>query len=63
MLGIEAGDVVQDRTPPGYGPTGNAGLRVLMVLDVPPVGGYLGDRVVAAQHRLPQGLGGVDTPG
>jgi len=57
VFGIEAGDVVHDRTPTRLGTTGHASLRIMVLVGIPSVGGDLCDEVVSAQHRLPQQLG------
>ena len=62
-LGIEAGDVVEERAPLRHRPTRHAGLGVVVLVGVPAVGRNLGDQVVAAQQRLPQLLRRVDAPG
>ena len=59
-LGIETTDVLDEPAPARDRPTGHARLRVVVLVDVPSVGGDLGDQVVAAQQRLPQQFGGVD---
>ena len=62
-LRIEARDVVEEPAPARHGPTGHARLGVVELVGVPALGGNLGDHVVAAEQRLPQRVGGVDTPG
>src|SRR5689334_14027778 len=62
-LGIEAGDVIEERAPLRDRPTRHPRLWVVIVVSVPPVGWNLGDRVVAAQQSLPQSLRSVDAPG
>ena len=52
-LGIETTDVLDEPAPARYRPAGHTRLRVVVLVDVPSVGGDLGDQVVAAQQRLP----------
>ena len=52
-VGIEAGDVVQERAPLRHRPTGHTGFGVVVLVSVPAVSGNLGDEVVAPQQRLP----------
>ena len=59
-LGVETTDIVDEPAPARYRPAGHTRLRVVVLGDVPPVCGNLGDEVVAAQQRLPQHFGGVD---
>ena len=61
-LGIEAGNVVQERAPLRHRPTGHTGFGVVVLVSVPTVRGNLGDEVVAAQQRLPQLFGRIDAP-
>ena len=60
---VETTDVVDEAAPPGYRPAGHPRLRVVVLIDVPPVRRDLGDQIVAAQQRLPQQFGGVDAAG
>ncbi len=62
-IGIEAGDVIEERAPLRHRPTRHPRLGVVVLVGVPPVGRNLGDQVIAAQQRLPQPLGRVDAPG
>ena len=62
-VAVEAADVVEEGTPAGDRSTGNPGLRVVVDVRVPSVGGNLADEVVTAKQRLPQQLGRVDPPG
>ena len=59
-LGIETTDVIDESAPSRNRPAGHAGLGVIVLIDVPPVRGDLGDQIVAAQQRFPQQFGGVD---
>ena len=56
-LWIEPRDVVEEGAPLRHRPAGHAGLGVVVLVGVPPVGGNLGDEVVAPQQRLPQLFG------
>ena len=62
-VGIEAGDVVDERAPLRHRAAGYAGLGVVEVVGVPAVGGNLGDQVGALEQRLPELVGRVDTTG
>ncbi len=62
-LAVEAGDVVQERTPLRHRPTGHTRLGVVVFVAVPAVARNFGDQVIAAQQRLPQLLRGVDAAG
>ena len=62
-LGIETADFVQISAPARYRPAGHTLFGVVIFVDVPPVGGDIGDQVVAAQQRVPQQFRGVDTAG
>jgi hypothetical protein len=57
---VEAGDVVEETAPARHRPARNPWLGVVEIHDVPSVVGHLGDQVIAAQHRVPQQIGGVD---
>ncbi len=48
-FGIEAGDVVDERAPLRHRPTGHPGLRVVVLVGIPPVGRNLGYQVIAPQ--------------
>ncbi|SOJ54946.1 hypothetical protein MSIMFB_02437 [Mycobacterium simulans] len=53
-IGIKARNVVKERAPLGYRPTGHAGLGVVVLVRVPAVGRNLGHQIVATQQRFPQ---------
>ncbi|CKM28309.1 Uncharacterised protein [Mycobacterium tuberculosis] len=56
-LGIKVSDVIEVRAPFAVGASGHAGFGVVVLVDVPAVGGDLGDQIVAPQQRLPQPIG------
>lgn len=56
-LGIKVADVIEVRAPFAVGASGHAGFGVVVLVDVPAVGGDLGDQIVAPQQRLPQPIG------
>ena len=62
-VAVEAPDVIQEGPPPGHRPARDAGLGVVVGLDVPAVVRDLGDQVATRQQRLPQFPWRVDTPG
>ena len=62
-IGIEAGNVVEERAPLRHRPTGHPWLGVVVVVSVPTLGRNLGDQVVAPQQRVPQLLRRVDPSG
>ncbi len=56
-LGIKVADVIEERAPSTYRPSGHAGFGVVVLVRVPAVGGDLSDQIVAPQQRLPQPIG------
>ncbi len=56
-LGIKVADVIEERAPFAVGASGHAGFGVVVLVDVPAVGGDLSDQIVAPQQRLPQPIG------
>src|ERR1700747_1742719 len=59
---VEAGDVVEERTPFRHRATGYARLRIVVVVDVPASSRELADKVVTANQRVPQLRRRVDSP-
>jgi hypothetical protein len=62
-LVVEAGDVVEKRTPFRVRPARHAGLRVVILVGIPALAWHFGDEILAALQRLPQPFGGVDAVG
>ena len=52
-LGIEAGNVLEERAPLRHRPTRHPRLGVVVLVGVPTVGRNFGDQVIAPQQRLP----------
>ena len=52
-LGIEAGNVIEERAPLRHRPTRHPGLGVVVFVGVPAVGWNFGDQVIAPQQRFP----------
>lgn len=59
-VGIEAGDVIDEGAPLGDRPAGHAGLRVVVLLGVPPFQWDFGNQVVTAEQGFPQLLWRTD---
>ena len=55
-LGVEVAHVVQERAPLAHRPTRYARLGVVVVVDVPTIGGYLCDQILAVQQRFPEAV-------
>ena len=56
-LGVELGDVPQKPAPARVHLAGHGGIGIVVVVDVPAVGGDFLDGVDAIAKRLPKGLG------
>src|SRR6185369_4751228 len=62
-VGVESGDVVDERAPLGDGPSWHTGLWVEVLLGVPAIQRNRRHRVDAAQQRIPQTRWRVDAAG
>ncbi len=62
-VGIEAPNIVEERTPPAHRTAGQTRLRIVVLIGIPTVKRNLGDEVVTAQQRRPQRVGGIDRSG
>jgi hypothetical protein len=55
-VGIEAADVLQECAPLTGRSSRHARFGVVVIVDIPSLGGNLRDQVVASQQRIPQQL-------